>query len=39
MTSMITSAKTTLLEIMIANKQINKPTNKYFEKMNIILLL
>ena len=39
MTSMITSAKTTLFEIMITNKQINKPTNKYIEKMNVILLL
>ena len=32
MTTMITSAKTTLFEIMITNKQINKQINKQTNK-------
>ena len=39
MTTMITSAKTTLFEIMITNKQINKQTNTYIEKMNVIFIV
>ena len=39
MTTMITSAKTTLFEIMITNKQINKQTNKYIEKTNVIFIV
>ena len=40
---MITSAKTTLFEIMITNKQINKQTNKqtnkYIAKTNVIFIV
>ena len=39
MTSMITKAKTTLFEIMITNKQINKQTNKYIVKTNVIFIV
>ena len=39
MTTMITSAKTTLFEIMITNKQINKQTNTYIEKMKVIFIV
>ena len=35
MTTMITSAKTTLFEIVITKKQINKQTNKYIAKANV----
>ena len=39
MTTMITSAKTTFFEIMITKKQINKQTNTYIEKMNVIFIV
>ena len=35
MTTIITSAKTILFEIMITNKQTNKQTNKYIAKANV----
>ena len=34
MTTMITSEKTTLFEIMITNKQTKKQTNNFFAKAN-----
>ena len=39
MTTMITSAETTLFEIMITNKQKNNKTNKYLAKMNVIFIV
>ena len=37
--TMITSAKTTLFEIMIRNKQKNEQTNKYIVKTNNIFIV
>ena len=40
MTTMITSEKTTLFEIMITNKQTKKTkTNKYIVKTNVIFIV